>query len=202
MCIRDRRYTLFALGAPTDQRAMILIGIALHGICYDFFFVTGQIYTDQKAAEPIRAQAQGLLVMLTLGVGMLIGAQIAGKIEAGASPKEMKPLQEQQTALQGQIDELDKEADKEKIEELQAQKKEIRIAELNLVDWKTIWGIPAIGAAGILLFFLVTFHEDDDSTTNEAVAVTQEMPGPELPQETTDGIVAEDSAAPDEEATS
>ena len=133
---------------------------------------------------------------------MLIGAQIAGKIEADASPKEMKPLQDQQTALQGQIDELDKDADKEKIEELQAQKKEIRIAELNLVDWKTIWGIPAIGAAGILLFFLVTFHEDDDSTPTEAVAVTQEMPEPELPQEATDGIVAEDSAAPDEEATS
>ena len=196
------RYLLFAFGAPADQRAMILIGIALHGICYDFFFVTGQIYTDQKAAEPIRAQAQGLLVMLTLGVGMLIGAQIAGKIEADASPKEMKPLQDQQTALQGQIDELDKGADKEKIEELQAQKKEIRIAELNLVDWKTIWGIPAIGAAGILLFFLVTFHEDDDSTPTEAVAVTQEMPEPELPQEATDGIAAEDSAAPDEEATS
>lgn len=183
------RYALFAFGAPADQRAMILIGIALHGICYDFFFVTGQIYTDQKAAEPIRAQAQGLLVMLTLGVGMLIGAQVAGRIEASASPKEMKPLQEQQAAIQAQIDALDEDADKEQIAALKADKKSDRLAELNLVDWKTIWGIPAIGAAGILLFFLVTFREDAGAP--EANVAETEA---EVPQGTTDDIVAEDSA--------
>jgi len=57
---------------------MILAGIAIHGICYDFFFVTGQIYVDIKAHEKIRGQAQGLIVLLTYGGGMLIGAQIAG----------------------------------------------------------------------------------------------------------------------------
>ncbi len=57
---------------------MILSGIALHGICYDFFYVTGHIYVDMKSNEKIRGQAQGLLVLLTYGIGMLIGAQLAG----------------------------------------------------------------------------------------------------------------------------
>src|SRR5262249_19534318 len=80
------RYSLFALGAPDEVRWMILVGIVLHGICYDFFFVTGQIYTDQAAPKQIRAQAQGMLVLFTLGLGMFIGAQVAGKIEAQHTP--------------------------------------------------------------------------------------------------------------------
>lgn len=72
------RYALFALGAPDTITWMILSGIALHGICYDFFFVTGQIYVDLKSNDKIRGQAQGLIVLITYGVGMLIGAQLAG----------------------------------------------------------------------------------------------------------------------------
>jgi nucleoside transporter len=74
------RYALFALGAPDSIQWMIIGGIALHGICYDFFFVTGQIYVDKKSTEKIRGQAQGFLVFVTYGVGMLIGAQIAGAL--------------------------------------------------------------------------------------------------------------------------
>jgi nucleoside transporter len=72
------RYALFALGAPDAVTWMILAGIALHGICYDFFFVAGQIYVDLKSNDKIRGQAQGLIVLITYGVGMLIGAQLAG----------------------------------------------------------------------------------------------------------------------------
>ena len=72
------RYGLFALGAPDMVTWMILSGIALHGICYDFFFVAGQIYVDKKSNPKIRGQAQGLIVLLTYGAGMLIGAQVAG----------------------------------------------------------------------------------------------------------------------------
>jgi nucleoside transporter len=72
------RYALFALGAPDVVTWMIISGIALHGICYDFFFVTGQIYVDKKASDEIRGQAQGLIVLITYGAGMLIGAQAAG----------------------------------------------------------------------------------------------------------------------------
>ncbi|HET6566468.1 MAG TPA: nucleoside permease [Rhodothermales bacterium] len=77
------RYGLFALGAPGSIFWMIILGIALHGICYDFFFVTGQIYVDKKSTPAIRSQAQGFLVLLTYGVGMLIGTQIAGAVYNG-----------------------------------------------------------------------------------------------------------------------
>ncbi|HET9384852.1 MAG TPA: MFS transporter [Gemmatimonadales bacterium] len=74
------RYALFALAAPGAVFWMIFIGIVLHGICYDFFFVTGQIYVDKKSTPAIRGQAQGFLVLVTYGVGMLIGAQVAGRV--------------------------------------------------------------------------------------------------------------------------
>jgi nucleoside transporter len=74
------RYALFALAAPAAVFWMILLGVALHGPCYDFFFVTGQIYVDTKSTPAIRGQAQGFLVLVTYGVGMLIGAQVAGRV--------------------------------------------------------------------------------------------------------------------------
>jgi hypothetical protein len=72
------RYGLFAGAAPTSVGWMVVFGILLHGICYDFFFVTGFIYTDKKAGPEIRAQAQGFLVLVTQGLGMLVGAQLGG----------------------------------------------------------------------------------------------------------------------------
>ncbi len=74
------RYLLFAFGAPDALFWMVASGILLHGICYDFFFVTGQIYIDKKATPAIRGQAQGFIVLVTYGVGMFIGAQIAGNV--------------------------------------------------------------------------------------------------------------------------
>ena len=74
------RYALFALAAPNAVFWMIIVGILLHGVCYDFFFVTGQIYVDKKSTPAIRGQAQGFLVLVTYGVGMLIGAQVAGRV--------------------------------------------------------------------------------------------------------------------------
>ena len=74
------RYGFFAGAADEEIKWMVLSGIVLHGICYDFFFVTGQIYTDQVAGSKIRGQAQGFLVLITQGLGMLIGAQLSGKL--------------------------------------------------------------------------------------------------------------------------
>lgn len=74
------RYVLFAFGNAGDLFFMLAIGIALHGICYDFFFVSGQIYTDSKAGEKIKSAAQGLITLATYGIGMLVGFWVAGQI--------------------------------------------------------------------------------------------------------------------------
>jgi nucleoside transporter len=74
------RYALFAYGGQHNISALLIVGIALHGICYDFFFVSGQIYTDSKAGEHYRSAAQGMITLATYGVGMLVGFWFAGKI--------------------------------------------------------------------------------------------------------------------------
>ncbi len=74
------RYVLFAYGNSGELAFMLIVGIALHGICYDFFFVSGQIYTDSKAGEKFKSAAQGLITLATYGLGMLIGFYVAGKI--------------------------------------------------------------------------------------------------------------------------
>ena len=74
------RYALFAYGNAGELTFMLIMGIALHGICYDFFFVSGQIYTDFKAGEKVKSAAQGLITLATYGVGMLVGFWVAGKI--------------------------------------------------------------------------------------------------------------------------
>ncbi|MEX0649157.1 MAG: MFS transporter [Balneolaceae bacterium] len=116
------RYALFALGAPDAVTWMILGGIALHGICYDFFFVTGQIYVDLKSNDKIRGQAQGLIVLITYGVGMLIGAQLAG--------------QTYNLFLGDQ-------------------------AALSLNQWYQFWWVPAIFAAVIMIFFMISFNDKE-----------------------------------------
>jgi nucleoside transporter len=74
------RYACFAFGNPGPGVWMLLLGIALHGICYDFFFVTGQIYTDRKAPAAYRSAAQGMITLITYGIGMLLGSWLSGKV--------------------------------------------------------------------------------------------------------------------------
>ncbi|MGK0201025.1 MAG: nucleoside transporter [Planctomycetota bacterium] len=110
------RYGLWSFGAPDSIAWMVLGGILLHGICYDFFFVTGQIYVDQQARPEIRGQAQSFLVIMTQGVGMFLGAQIVTGIVESNTVNEVP-------------------------------------------DWSQIWFWPGVGAAAILLLFLVAFRE-------------------------------------------
>jgi nucleoside transporter len=74
------RYLLFAYGDIGANYWMLIAGIVMHGICYDFFFVTGQIYTDNLAGERFKSAAQGFITLATYGVGMLIGSYISGPI--------------------------------------------------------------------------------------------------------------------------
>ena len=112
------RYGLFAAGATDGVMWMIVGGILLHGVCYDFFFVTGYIYVDKKASPEIRGQAQGFVVLVTLGIGMLIGSIISGKIF---------------NSIVG--------------------------ANGGLKEWRQFWAIPAIGAAAILVLFVLLFRD-------------------------------------------
>lgn len=74
------RYLFFAYGDIDATAWMLIAGIVLHGICYDFFFVTGQIYTDNLAGEKFKSAAQGLITLATYGIGMLIGSLVSGPI--------------------------------------------------------------------------------------------------------------------------
>ena len=72
------RFLLFGYGDASTSEWMLYIAILLHGVCYDFFFVTGQIYTDNKAGDKIKSSAQGLITIATYGIGMGIGSKLSG----------------------------------------------------------------------------------------------------------------------------
>jgi hypothetical protein len=170
------RYALFSLGAPDEIRWMIIGGIVLHGVCYDFFFVTGQIYTDQAAPRQIRAQAQGMLVLFTLGLGMAIGAQVAGQIEAQHTPKasvwiaqvfpdKAESVRAIETRLESSSDQEKGKIQEELSQAIKTirdganaeQQASLRKAELKSIDWKPLWAKPAIFAAVILALFVLLF---------------------------------------------
>jgi nucleoside transporter len=74
------RYAMFAFGAPGELMWMLWLGIVLHGICFDFFFVVGQIYIDREAPSALRAATQGLITFLTYGLGMFVGSWLSGVV--------------------------------------------------------------------------------------------------------------------------
>ena len=96
------RYVFFAQAADDQVRWMVLSGIILHGICYDFFFVTGQIYVDKQAHPRIRGSAQGFLVLITQGLGMLIGAKAAGTLVDMYKADDAELLKAQAAAMREQ----------------------------------------------------------------------------------------------------
>lgn len=124
----------FSQGA-LSATALIFIGILLHGICYDFFFVTGMIYTDKKAPPAIRSQAQSLIVMLTQGLGLGIGAQLFGQLEKYATEGHLLAQATQDPPVFSKV-----------------------------FDYSTFWYVPAIFAGAVLVIFFVAFwdREVDD----------------------------------------
>ncbi len=156
------RYALFALGTPDSVVWMMYGGIVLHGICYDFLFVTGQIYTDMAARKEIRAQAQGMLVLFTLGLGMLIGARVAGEWEERNTPEQSRALGARVQELGVELAQLAEEgAAPEQLERLRANQSETLRQAQALIDWRSLWGLPAALSAIVLGLFLAVFRERD-----------------------------------------
>ena len=116
------RYVLFAFGDTGQGVWMLFFGILLHGICYDFFFVSGQIYTDHKAGDKVKSAAQGLITLATYGAGMLIGFWLSGLVA-------------NTYAIEG-----------------------------GGHAWRMVWLIPAGIAAGVLVFFALTFRHEKIET--------------------------------------
>jgi nucleoside transporter len=110
------RFLLFGYGDAGPNLWMLFAGILLHGICFDFFFVTGQIYTDSKAGLKIQSSAQGMITMATYGIGMWIGTLLSGYVKDYFTVN-------------------------------------------NIVQWKSIWMVPAGIAAAVLIIFVMLFRD-------------------------------------------
>ena len=166
------RYALFAFGAPDQVTWMLLLAIALHGICYDFFFVTGFMYTDQKAPEAIRGQAQGLLVFLTQGIGMFFGYRImaAGQFlgiplnwtigEYGQQVTDAKPYMESLTAARGETTAVDfLQTFTQMFSRSLPEGVDQQLLASTMQQWKNFWLFPSIMAGIVLIVFAIAFWD-------------------------------------------
>lgn len=151
------RYVLFAFGADDQVAWMLLCAVALHGVSYDFFFVTGFMYADRIAPKEVRGQTQSLLVFLTQGVGMYFGYQIAfGRF---AEVESYTPLNETLGAARqtGDISFLDKLSQMFSVN--MPDSVPPPLLDSAMEQWKAFWMFPAIIAAVIAVVFFLTFWD-------------------------------------------
>lgn len=130
------RYSLFAAGVGHHVHWPYYIGILVHGMCYDFFFLAGQIYVDQRAPREVRSNAQGFISLVTLGLGMTIGNILNGYVTNWVTSQAVNSAGE----------------------------------TIKMIDWRTLWLVPAAIAATVGVVFLALFHEKAAAPAGDAVA--------------------------------
>ena len=147
------RYALFAFGAPDQVVWMIMLGVVLHGICYDFFFVTGFMYTDNKAPKEVRSQAQSLLVFFTQGVGMYFGYMIAAAKFSAVKESSDALASTIETPTFGFWESFGKMFLSEKPAESGT------LVTDAMANWKTFWMFPCLMALIVTIVFAVAFWD-------------------------------------------
>lgn len=187
MCTWAGRYLLFMQGYNSGLMWPLYMGIILHGICYDFFFVTAYIYVDKKAPESIRAKAQGFIAFIMLGAGMFLGANLSGVVVEKYSLPNIEPAkfaamtpEQWSTSAFAKFDE----AGKPVFSKIISINKEAGTAELDVLAktgqkfeptgtrvtkpltdlsrplpaWNKVWQLPAVLALIIMVAFAVMFQ--------------------------------------------
>jgi nucleoside transporter len=181
------RYLLFYFGYNTSALWPLYLGIVLHGVCYDFFFVTAYIYTDKKAWDAIRAKAQGFIALVTLGAGMFVGTSLSGTIAGAYSFPAVEPAKFQKIADKAWVAgnfakwEASGAAAYGRIKEIvdgkatlvqykqgaagtafaeTATTASVPVSALTrpLPKWDRIWIIPGLGALAIMALFALIFQ--------------------------------------------
>ena len=184
------RYALFSFSAPDQITWMILLAVALHGICYDFFFVTGFMYTDQKAPKAIRGQAQSLLVFLTQGIGMFFGYKImaAGSflgiplnLTVGKYGEQVTKATDYSAALKTAAGEQAPMSFSDTFANMLSRNlpagldKELLSSTMS--QWKNFWMFPSIMAAIVLVIFALAFWDKMKPSASDAQDADSENSG-------------------------
>lgn len=167
------RYVLFSFGAPQQVTWMLLAAVVLHGICYDFFFVTGFMYTDQKSPKEIRGQSQSLLVFLTQGIGMFIGYKIMGAgslfgiplgFKFGKYGEQVDSLPQFTEAAQAAAGAPESKTFLETMSNMFnrtpiSEAVDSELVTTTMSQWQNFWMFPAIFAAIVMVVFGVLFWD-------------------------------------------
>lgn len=174
------RYLLFAFGAPDQVAWMLFLAIILHGVCYDFFFVTGFMYTDRVSSKDIKGQSQSMLVFFTQGLGMFVGYKVAFGGFFGSStlfgfnitfPTVFGLVAPNYTVLDSAIKAAHPE---ESISFLQSFGRMFSVERLTvdpgiistaMSSWKTFWIMPAVMATAIAVVFFIGFWDKEKAIT-------------------------------------